>query len=567
MEAVQDRPVNRRRSRSVVSDLQRLPRELRLRTGRTNLRMRYALALMSLDRQEWPRQLPVTPWQGNAGQGKRIIDGTFEFNGTEKHFATDFWQNIGQSDIYWLKKFYDFRWLADVAACDRSEKAAETIRNIIVQWSESESYRSPVSRHPDIVGERLANWFCYQDFLLKGASDSFKRLWLKHQYHAVLQLERVRNRKREKTSFSVLKGLIYAALALPSASFLTPFTMRSLLQAMQLRFLEDGGHVSRSPSWHADELRSLMEIRNTLQVRRVMIPPQMDAALQRMLDAMATVMHPDGTLAMFHDTVERDVSGYGHLWQSWGKPHPQAQQYLPEFRFVHITKGQSNLIMDVGVPVPELSRSFYGTLSFELMNEGERIITNCGGYRGSQSEWRKACKSTAAHSTLSLDDVSSWQNEKEANYTLLHTPEVSCDLKEKDGTAIVDAAYNGYVPYAGLVHYRKLSLAKNGKKLEGVDVLTPHASVRIRDTHRVQIRFHLHPDMTITRIARGKIEMKTKTGREWVFETSREFAAGVEESVYLGKDGKPKKSLQLVIESMVAGNKDVQIHWILSRAK
>ena len=197
------------------------------------LRLRYMLALISFHRQEWPRELPPTPWSGDSQHGYSILGGSFVFHGNERVVSDSFWQELSHADVHWLRNFYDFHWLADLVAADDSEKSAALVRSLIIDWIDSDNYLSPVSRHADIVGERVANWFVYQDFLLKGADDYFKRLWIKHQYRGVLQLEKVRRRKRDKTSFAVLKGLLYSALALPSAAFLTHFTMRSLLQALQ----------------------------------------------------------------------------------------------------------------------------------------------------------------------------------------------------------------------------------------------------------------------------------------------------------------------------------------------
>jgi uncharacterized heparinase superfamily protein len=98
-----------------------------------------------------------------------------------------------------------------------------------------------------------------------------------------------------------------------------------------------------------------------------------------------------------------------------------------------------------------------------------------------------------------------------------------------------------------------------------VDVLTPHKSVSSKDTHRVQIRFHLTPDTVIQRAVRGSIELKTAGGQLWRFTSPKEFAATVEDSVYLGTDGRPEKSHQLCIETILTGQRDLRIDWELRR--
>ena len=46
-----------------------------------------------------------------------------------------------------------------------------------------------------------------------------------------------------------------------------------------------------------------------------------------------------------------------------------------------------------------------GTLSFELSQGRERIIVNCGGYRGSKPAWRRVARASAAHSVLVVGDT------------------------------------------------------------------------------------------------------------------------------------------------------------------
>jgi uncharacterized heparinase superfamily protein len=540
-------------------------KDISLHAGMVQLKMRRLLVLAGILPVTFPRQAPKDPWLGKPLDGRNILTGEFTFHGDTFRLNQDSWRKIEQMDVAWQRELNGFGWLRDVMAFHDDTIEAAKIRQFIQGWWRQQLHRQPVGRHPDILGERVAQWLCHRDFLLRGANQIFKRRFYKQLYSGLIKLERARQRKQSRSSFTLLKGLIFGALTLPSAHSLLAPVLGTLRQAMAARFLADGGHVSRSPQWHLEEIKTLMEIRLLLDTRKIANIQPIDDALFKMLSVLATLTHPDGNVALFNDSLEVSTREVNRLWQAWRKPQPKPENFLPEMKFVRLQQAASVLIMDAGILNHAISRSFYGTLGFEFSSEEERLFVNCGGYRGSDLEWRRACKSTAAHSTLSIDNANSWQAPEDAQYTFVFQHDVSCQLDQQEESITVDAAYNGYAPYAGMVHYRKLTLSAEGRCLQGVDILTPHKSLVLRSTHRVQIRFHLAPQVEINRISRGSIELKTAGGQIWRFHSPKEFAAGVEESVYLGKEGKPVKSMQISIETLISGQKDMRVDWELKR--
>ena len=67
------------------------------------------------------------------------------------------------------------------------------------------------------------------------------------------------------------------------------------------------------------------------------------------------------------------------------------------------------MIVDTGKPPPrgfdEIAHA--GTLSFEMSHERERIIVNCGAYRGPKPGWSRVARASAAHSVLVVADTNS----------------------------------------------------------------------------------------------------------------------------------------------------------------
>jgi len=77
--------------------------------------------------------------------------------------------------------------------------------------------------------------------------------------------------------------------------------------------------------------------------------------------------------------------------------------------------------MDVG-PSPNLafSKDYQsGALSFEIISNGKKLISNCGYYKRDNYKLNQLSKSSAAQSTLIIDDNSSCKFNKINNYCMI----------------------------------------------------------------------------------------------------------------------------------------------------
>ena len=73
-----------------------------------------------------------------------------------------------------------------------------------------------------------------------------------------------------------------------------------------------------------------------------------------------------------------------------------------------IKNKKDKIIVDLG-PTPDKKYSAdyqSGALSFEIFHDKEKVITNCGYFQNYNHKLNILSKSTAAHSTLSIDDRS-----------------------------------------------------------------------------------------------------------------------------------------------------------------
>ena len=187
----------------------------------------------------------------------------------------------------------------------------------------------------------------------------------------------------------------------------------------------------------------------------------------------------------------------------------------------------------------------------------QRMIVNCGAYSGLREDWRFAQRATAAHSTVTIDDYNSADvlNAEMIGYR----PRITeVDRHEADGNLWLDATLEDYGGFSGLSHQRRLYLTANGANLRGEDSLAG------KRPHRFVARFHLHPSVTAS-LAQNEesVLLRLRDGDGWRFRAEG-GVVGLQESVYLGFRGRPRRTLQIVVTG-AKGSGAATLKWAFVR--
>jgi uncharacterized heparinase superfamily protein len=143
---------------------------------------------------------------------------------------------------------------------------------------------------------------------------------------------------------------------------------------------------------------------------------------------------------------------------------------------------------------------------------------------------------------------------------VVHGPEVieTRRIETEKGNTVV-ASHDGYLRQFGIHHERELTLSPHGLALTGTDRLLPRQDRK--EMLPFAVRFHIHPDVRLSRAESGYVLLKLPNGEGWRFRATA--AVTVEESVYLGGDA-IRRSEQLVITGQVK-NEPVEIDWIIEQ--
>jgi uncharacterized heparinase superfamily protein len=495
-------------------------------------------------------------WPGDAKRGAEIAGGEVDLVGELVRSPSPRWSPAGVGSE-WLAAWHSFAWLSDVAAS--GGVARDVVRDFLQSWiADNPGWRSLAWRS-DVLATRLFAWVVHFDDIVKRDQDDPLR-------HAMLTSLVAQLRHLARTAaweltgagrVRAFKGLITGMAVLGGSEGRLAKALKTFERELSAQILADGGHISRSPSLQLQALQDLIDTRAVLRAGQIEVPAALRQAIERMAPMLRFFRHGDRRLALFNDSLEEDgVLIDLVLTRSETKGRPPA--HAPNTGFDRLQAGKSLVLIDTGKPPPRGfdDHAHAGTLSFELSHERERIIVNCGAYRGPKPNWWRVARASAAHSALVVADTNSVEIRPDG--TLGRTPAtVARERAEHEGQQWVSATHDGYRERFGLIYARQLFLSADGEDLRGEDQLTglPGAAFAVR--------FHLHPSVQAWLSRDGSAALlRLPSGMVW-----RLRAVGAEmslgESVYLGS-GEARKTQQVVLSGTVPPG-GATVRWAIRR--
>jgi len=483
------------------------------------------------------------PWRGEAARGRDMLS-------MRSDPATD------------PEGFAGFGWLRDLRA-EGSTQARSRARELIIAWiGRNTTWRLPDWR-PDLTGQRLAllamNYGWYGD----SADESFQTRLSQSVEMQIRCLSMDWRRLRAiEDQIGALRGLALAEAAIDGDAPRIEALQDILVTKLGVALHTDGGHVSRMPDRHITLMRQLVEFRMATSLAGIDGAVVSDT-ITRMGGVARMWRHGDGRIAHFNggggisaETVEETLLRAG--------VRGKAVQQAPYTGFLRMGSGRTVIIMDAGEPsaseTGDIVRGL-GTLGFEMSVGPTQLVVNSGQMMQDSALRRVMC-STAAHSTLGLDNQNS-SNPREGRIASISGVEVG----EAPGGILAVGTHDGFESSHGIIHHRKLYLKTGGANLRGSDHLE-YTGAPGEIPNLAIVRFHLHPKVTAASLANGSVLMKIRGSRSgWTFKADG-ATIDIDNSVYF-EDGVRQSSQQIVLKSVISDIRTTgahEIRWAFARS-
>ncbi|OLP54005.1 heparinase [Rhizobium rhizosphaerae] len=466
---------------------------------------------------------------------------------------------------------HSFGWVRHMRTLTEEEDYA-ALREIFNDWFRTHGRRfagSP-SWEPETIARRVIAWLSHSPVILKNAERNFYRRFLKSLSFQLRFLRHIADTAPEgQARLRVRIALAMASIAMPASPAAIRKAARQLDHELDRQILPDGSHCSRNPRSAMDLLFDLLPLRQTYVNLGHDVPARLIPCIDRMYPALRFFRHRGGELALFNGataTLANELMSVLRYDETGGAPF----KALPNGRYERLSFEDVVVIMDVGTPLsPALSRTAHaGCLSFELSSGQHRFIINSGAPSFAGERYRQMARSTAAHSTVTLDDQSSARLSRSAFLGPIVTgglTHVDSRREQTSGGAdSVVAVHDGYYKLFGLKHERDLALHSAGTLLRGRDrFLGRRGAAPGPDCpHMAVARFHVHPAIRLERQGDHEVALVAPDGDCWIF-SCVDLPVEIEEDVFFADPSGVRPSQQLTLTFALSELAEIQ--WTLER--
>ena len=513
---------------------------------------------------------------GLYARGKQLVAGQFSFGGVLVDQPQAVIWDLAFPDAQAQMQAHGFGWLDDLAATG-SLKAQTKAQAWTFDWLARFGQGRGPGWQPQIVGRRLIRWVNHAPLLVQDRSPPDEAAFLASLSAQVHFLSRrwpeatVGLNRIEALSAIIIAGLILTGMTGPVNPALT-----ALANHLDAEVDMGGGIASRNPEDLLDLFTLLTWVEQTLAEIGRPIPPELLSAMERIAPVLRALRHSDGGLARFHGGGRGAEGRLDTALANAGiKALPSAGMAMG---FVRLNGGRTSIVVDAAPPAQGNPLAHASIGGFELTSGRRPVIVSVGCGAAFGAKWQIQGRTTAAHSTLCVEDVSSSRlGSKGVGAFVRRADTTSLRLFPGDTGAGLHLAHDGWAKSHGVTHLRDLMLTKGGRLLTGTDTLTNATALDQRRAGRASVRkkgppfsihFHLHPDVD-ARLDMGgtAVSLTLKSGEIWVFRHDETAKLTLEPTIYLENSRmRPRDSLQIVLSGR-ARDLDSPLGWTLSKAQ
>ena len=489
--------------------------------------------------------------RGDALVGGRLVLGSGEIALTDIDFS-----DIGTHGPL-AREVQGFAWLRDLAASASREKGARMAEAIAGRWLIAHGTRVDEAWAPELWGERILFWTAYAPYILSSRDAGYRSALLNTMARGAKHLGANGDKAPPGLArITAWSGALVAALTLQGAHRRLSPAESGLMRALAAAQFEDGGLMSRSPQEQMLLVDRLGLVRAAYFAAKQTLPDALENAAAAALAALHGVTMGDNGLSSWQGGNPGDPARLMALVEGCGL-RARALRQARGWGYQRLSALGTIIVVDAAPPPPSkvAAAGCASTLAMEISDGAQRLVVNCGGPGPVPTELPgelvAALRTTAAHSTLILDDTNSTAILPDGSLGKGVT-DVAIDRSEDNDCSRLEASHDGYMKGFGLIHQRRLSLGNDGKEVRGEDRLVAKGRRRIREAAPYAIRFHLAPgvEATVTADGMGAI-LRSAGAPPWNFRC-RGAMLQVEESLFIDGHGRPIPTLQLVVVGEVS---------------
>jgi len=477
----------------------------------------------------------------------------------ENYSLNKVWDNkkLKEKDYKNLNSFF---WLFSLDL--RSSK--KNTQNIILQWIDKNHRYNSKSWEVDIVAKRIIAWTSNFRLTYEDGNNDYK-----NKFNAIIkkQINHLIN-EVERSELVDDKMIGCAAIILTGLSYrdkdqYLKIGLNLLRKLVKFSFDNDGFPKSRNIRQLCFYLKYFILIREWFKESQSVIPDFINENIYYLGQAYAFCWQNNKVDLLFNGSNKTNNVDFDNYLKKLGYNFKNQNNELGGY--VILNNKKTSLVMDVGsTPDKKFSSNYQaGALSFEIISNGKKLISNSGYFQNHNHQLNEISKSSAIHSTLILDDSSSCKFNKTKN----ESSRISRGLKILKKNIVfeknywkINAAHDGYSKQYGVIHEREIEFYPEQIKFIGHDKVISKNDVK---NLKFEIRFHLEPNIKVMKTQDNKSILIDLDGEGWKF-NSTQNNMNIDNGLYFGRKDSFVDNHNIVISGMT-NDENHTIKWEITK--
>jgi len=465
-----------------------------------------------------------------------------------------------------FENLHSFLWLTRL---DRKNSKIIT-KDIIKSWINIFFDYDPNTWEMEITAKRIIAWSSNIDITLEDSDKVYKeKFFLSLIKQSNFLLKNLNNLLYETSKIICCTAIILSGIMFRENDSNYKIGIKELEKVIKNYFDETGFPKSRNPEEVFICIKYLILIREWLKEAQRPIPDFLNEIIQKCGNCYAILSCANKQFPLFNGATEINHSDYDIFLKTLKYKFVNKNYEIADL--VKIKKKKFEFFIDCGNPPPNNFTKYYqaGCLAFELIANKQKVICNSGYGKYLPLKLTTLSRSTAAHSTLYINDTSScifqknkFINKIYGNSLVEKHKIISKNYTEDKDFYSITASHNGYEKKFGYIHTRSIKISKKEDKIFGQDELKK--TKNYSNSLIYFIRFHIYPDTKIVKTKAGNsILISLSNGEGWLLRNkTKDFE--IEKNIFLGNKNKIINNESVIISGNIS-EEIISIKWEIER--
>ena len=443
------------------------------------------------------------------------------------------------------------------------KSSKQTSQLIITNWIDNNYRYSHKSWNFDLTAKRIISWLSCYNLTYEGSDlvykNRFNKIIHKQTNHLinVINSSKLVNDKIIGCASIILVGLCYK----DQKNYISFGT--ATLKKISKQALDNFGFPkTRSIKQLIFYLKYFILIREWFKESQENIPEHINETIYYLGQGYAFFSKNSISSFLFNGNNNSDNSNFDNYLKRLGYNFKNENK---EFGGYIILKNKKIcLSMDAGsTPSLKHTKDYQsGALSFEIISNGKKLISNCGYYKKKNNRLNQLSKSSAAQNTLIIDDNSSCKFTKVNEYYLIKN---GLKILNKNSTFEknywkINASHDGYLRKYNSIHEREIEFFPDKMIFIGLDKIIKK---KTNYNYKFDIRFHVEPNVKLMKTQDNKTILIELLDEGWKF-TCDNYDINIDNGLYFGNKNLYSENQNIYISGI--SNNDIEnIKWEIKK--